>query len=109
MQDQPYANREIQEMFTSHDREDVIRHQAIMARCETILSVATEARDQARLTNGRVNVLEKINENKKGAMRIVFLVAIPLVSLLLGWLGWISNNIASIHTTLTAYEITVQK
>ena len=86
-----------------------LKLQAILEKCEDILLVAKEGRDQARLTNGRVTTLEKINENKSGANKILTYITIPIVSLLIGYLSWIGIQISFLTKTLASYEITVQK
>ena len=86
-----------------------LKLQAIFEKCEDILCVAKEARDQAKKTNGRVTHLEGVNENKSGANRILTYVGVPIVSLLIGYLSWIGIQITGIERTLTAYEITVQR
>jgi hypothetical protein len=63
--------------------------------------------DQVLKTNGRVNTLEgRMNqhegwhERRDGASRIISMIAIPLFTLLIGYLGWLSARVLAVPTEI---------
>lgn len=86
-----------------------LKLEAIVEKCDDILIVATEARDHARLTNGRVTQLEMINEKKEGEHSMLGYFLVPILAVLLGYLSWMGIQIFSMNKTLSAYEIIITK
>lgn len=62
---------------------------------------------QAKLTNGRVTNLEKINDKRDGAVSFAKYIGLFAGGVLLTYLGWIGTQIYEINSTLSAYEISV--
>ena len=98
------SNPEIRLMFTRLE-ELLNSHTQVQSE---LREICLETRDQAKLTNGRVNALEKINENRAGAWSVGKWIAAFSLSILIGYLGWLGNEVNSIDKQLSAYEITVQ-
>lgn len=63
---------------------------------------------QAKLTNGRVTTLEKVNENRAGALSLGKYLGLFASGLLLAYLGWLGNQVSDINKTLSAYQIEIQ-
>ena len=105
MDDTPYTNRELD-----------LKLNGIFDKCDAILKVATEGRDQAIKTNGRVNALEKINENRRGVNKVLTFITIPIFGVLIGFLSWVGIALANIDHKiqvgiageLSKYEIRIE-
>lgn len=74
---------------------------AIIETGNDILTVAKEARDQARITNGRVTALEKNNEKRAGGNVIILAVGIPMLAILVGYLSWMGVKVSNIDYTIS--------
>lgn len=67
-----YRNREIDEKFN-----------AVHAKLDSILTVASDTKDQAIKTNGRVNKLESWKSFMQGGLAIVTILLVPVLLLLI--------------------------
>lgn len=90
MPEQEFTNREINTKF------DSIKE--VLLRIET----------QTTKTNGRVTTLEEKNSERKGATDIMKWIMIFLMAVVFGYLGWLGNEVSSIHETLSQYDIEIQ-
>ena len=80
----------------------------INTKFDSIKELLNDIKIQTTKTNGRVTVLEEKNSERKGATDIMKWIMIFLMATVFGYLGWLGNQVSSIHKTLSQYEIEVQ-
>lgn len=84
-----------------------LKFQEIMHKCNEILEVAKETREQAKMTNGRVTTLEKVNEKRKGATDVLKIITGTALLLLVTYLTWLGKTILDVKETLSMYNIEI--
>ncbi len=120
MEDAPYSNRELTEMFNTADERADSFHNKLMERMDvfesntstSLMSIET----QTTQTNGRVKDLELSRARQEGFNKALAIFGAVAWALCFAFTGWVAlqiiatgNKLENLNTRLSAYDITIQK
>ena len=76
--DVDYSQRELRHFFSEFKEQLAETRQETKEKLSAIHAEVKENVAQAKLTNGRVNVLEKDRDQMEGAMKVIKIVLVPI-------------------------------
>ncbi len=81
----------------------------IVAMSKEIIDTLDRIETQTIKTNGRVTALEIASSKQSGVFTVMKYVLGMAIVTLLSYLAWIGMQITDIHTTLSQYDVTIEK